>query len=537
MRRWGLCSSAPPHALTHGGEEGDEAPVFILAIDLGTSGPKVALVGVDGSIAASAVGTVDTLLLPPDGAEQDPEAIWTAVLAAIADVLRAAALPAARIRAITCSSHYFSVVPVDAALRPTMNCILWMDRRGAPYTRQLYATQPDAFAVWVDRHGMVPLPSGNDSLSHLFYVREARPDVYARTAAFLEPADFLVARLTGTCSATLCSAFPLLLTDNRDLTGCAWDAELLRRAGIERDKLPALLPVGAPAGRLRPALAEQLGLSADTVVFTAMNDTQAAAIGTATFRGGGALNIGTTSQVLAHIGGKASDLEHALLSMPSPIAGRHMVMAENGLGAKTLDHFLQSVVFARDALADHRSATPFAGLEHTVHSVPPGCDGLLYLPWLTGAPAPDSSPRTRGGFLNVTLATTRAHMVRAILEGVACNMRWVLPAVETFAQAQFDTLAFSGGAAVSDAWAQILADVIGRPVAQLEDARFVNNRGSAFLGFVALEALGLDDIDRMCRVRRHYDPDPAWRARYDDLFAQFLAAFEATRPIFDALNE
>src|SRR5690606_432184 len=120
----------------------------------------------------------------------------------------------------------------------TANLILWMDRRGAPYARQLYATEPDAFAVWVERHGMVPLPSGNDSLSHMLWLRAARPDAYARTATFLEPADFLVARLTGTCSATLCSAFPLLLTDNRDLAACTYDAELLRRAGIDADKLP-----------------------------------------------------------------------------------------------------------------------------------------------------------------------------------------------------------------------------------------------------------------------------------------------------------
>lgn len=511
--------------------------MYVLSVDLGTSGPKVSLVGVDGALVASAVGTVETRLLPDGGAEQDGEAIWEVVLAAVADVLRRAAVPAARIAALTCSSHYFSVVPVDRELRPTMNLILWMDRRGAPHARRLYAEQPDAFATWVERHGMVPLPTGNDSLSHMLYVRDERPEVYARTATFLEPADFLVARFSGTPCATLCGAFPLLLTDNRDLAAGQYDAELLRLAGIDADKLPALIPIGAPAGRLRADVAERLGLSPDTVVFSAMNDTQAASIGTATFRGGGALNVGTTSQVLAHVAGKASDLVNAVLSMPSPIAGRYLVMAENGLGAKTLDHFLREVVFARDALADHRVADPFAGLEAVVGTVPPGSDGLLYLPWLTGAPAPDSSARTRGGFLNVTLGTTRAHMVRAVLEGVAFNMRWMLPAVERFADTTFGELAFSGGAAMSDGWAQIMADVTGRPIAQLAEARFVNNRGTAFLAFVALGALGLDDIDRMCPVRRRYEPNPAVRQRYDDLFAQFLASFEATRPIFNALNE
>jgi len=127
-------------------------------------------------------------------------------------------------------------------------------------------------------------------------------------------------------------------------------------------------------------------------------------------------------------------------------------------------------------------------------------------------------------------------MIRAILEGVAFNMRWVLPAVETFAEQQFDELLFAGGGAVSDAWAQIMADVTNRPVAQLADARYVNTRGTAFLAFVELGVLGLDDVGRLCRIKRRYAPQPAYRSLYDDRFGQFLAAFERNRPIYEALN-
>jgi xylulokinase len=514
------------------------AAMFILSIDLGTSGPKVALVGEDGDIAACVAGAVQTRTAPAGGAEQDAEEIWSSVVAAMKQVLAEAAVPAERIAAITCSSQYFSVVPVDRELRPVMNLILWMDSRGAKHTRQLYATHPGAFEAWIETAGMMPLPSGSDSLSHMLYVRHERPEVYERTFRFLEPVDFILARLTGTCSSNLCTAFPLLLTDNRDLSSLDYDAELLRMAGIDRDKLADLVPVGAEAGRLRPEIAAELGLSARTRVFSGMNDTQAAAIGTATFRdGAGAINAGTTSQVLAHVGSKKADIANALLSMPSPIAGRYMIMCENGLGGKPLDHFLRNVVYADDALGHHSNATPFAGVEAIVAAAPPGSKGLLYLPWLTGAQSPESSPHTRGGFLNLNLGTTRASMVRAILEGVAFNMRWVLPAVESFCETRFDELLFSGGAAVSDAWSQILADVLDRPVAQLAEARYVNNRGTAFLGFVAMGVLGLDDVDRHCRIRRRYQPQPHTRQLYDDLFAQFLAAFEHTRPVFEALNE
>jgi xylulokinase len=418
-----------------------------------------------------------------------------------------------------------------------MNLIIWMDGRGGRQALELYERHPTAFETWVDRHGMVPLPSGNDSLSHLLYVQHERPDVYERTYKFLEPMDFLIAKLTGTCSANLCTAFPLLLTDNRNLAAREYDAELLSLSGVDREKLPDLLPVNAIAGTLRADLAAELDLPAATKVFSGVNDTQAVSVGAATFQGShGGINIGTTSQVLAHVGSKKSDLANAILSMPSPIAGRYMVMAENGLGAKTLDHFLRNIAFASDALANHSTEEPFGGLDQAVAAAPPGSGGLLFLPWLSGAQAPEQDPNARGGFLNLSLGTTRTHMVRAILEGVSYNLRWLLPAVESFVERPFDELLFAGGGAVSDEWSQIMADVMNRPVGQLADARHVNNRATAFLAFVELGVLGLDDIGTLCRIKRRYEPRPQHHEIYDKMFTQFVAAFQQNRPIFEALN-
>lgn len=511
--------------------------MYILSIDLGTSGPKVALVGQDGRLAAAAMRPVRTHVLPPNGAEQDANEIWNAVLSAAQQVLREAGHAARSVVGISCDSQYFSLIPVDRAIEPVMNLILWLDTRGRAQCRRLYERHPDAFQIWVERHGLMPLPSGSDSLSHMLYVQEERPEVHARTYKYLEPVDFIIGKLTGTCTSNLCTAFPLLLTDNRDLSRCAYDERLIGMSGIDASKLAALRPVNARAGALRPEVAHALGLAETTPVFAGVNDTHAAAIGTGTFRAGrGAINIGTTSQVLAHVGGKKSDLQNALVSMPSPIVGRHMVMCENGLGGKPLDHFLRNVVFANDALADHGAADPFLGVDAALANVAPGSDHLLFLPWLNGAQAPRSEGKARGGFLNFTLAHTRAHLVRAILEGVAFNMRWVLPAVESFAEQRFDELLFSGGGALSDGWSQIMADVVNRPVAQLADARYVNNRGTAFLAFVELGVLGLDDIDTLCPIKRRYLPRAQHRDTYDLMFDQFVAALEQNLPIFEALN-
>lgn len=509
----------------------------ILAIDLGTGGPKVALVAEDGTLVASALRPVATQWLGPEAAEQDPEEVWRAIVDAARQVVHEAGQPAESILGVACDSQYFSIVPIDAEGRPVGPMIPWMDGRGSRQTQALYAAHPKLATRWIEVAGMPPLPSGNDSLSHMLYLQHERPEIHARAAKLVEPADYVTARLTGSCLTNPCTAFAQLLTDNRDLDAVAYDDELVGLAGIDPTKLPEIVPVGSTLGRVRPDIAEEIGLSPDTRVFAAVNDTQAAAIGTGVHRPGrGALNIGTTCQVLAFVESMRIDIEHWILAMPGPIAGRYMVMSELGLGGKPLEHFLQNVAFANDALADHRAVDPFAGVEKALEQTPAGSDDLLYLPWLTGSQSPRANAAMRGGFLNLSLESTRAHMLRAVLEGVAFSLRWVVPEVERFVDARFADLTFSGGGAVSSGWSRIMADVMDRPVHQLAEPRFVNNRGAAFLAFDALGIASLDDVAPFCRIARTHEPDPAHRERYDRLFDQFVAAWDRTRPIFEALN-
>ncbi|HEB90448.1 MAG TPA: carbohydrate kinase, partial [Deltaproteobacteria bacterium] len=466
----------------------------ILSIDLGTGGPKVALVGNDGTIVASALRPVTTIPLGPDAAEQDPEEIWSAILSAIREVLAAAGRPAEDILGISCTSQYFSIVPIDDSGHPVGPMIPWMDGRGAPFAQALYISHPETPSRWIETTGMPPLPSGNDSLSHILFLQNECPEIYERAAKLVEPADYVTSRLTGVCASNGCTAFAMLLTDNRELDSIAYHDELIRLSGVDRQKLPELVPIGSSLGPIRKEIAEEIGLSADTQVFAGVNDTHAAGIGTAShLRGHGALNIGTTCQVLAFVDDMRTDIDHFILSMPSPVPGRYMVMSEIGLGGKPLEHFLTRVVFADDGLAKHSVDDPFERVEEALGTAEPGSGGLLYLPWLAGSQSPRANPAMRGGFLNMSLETTRAHMLRAVLEGVSFSLRWALPAVEAFTNETFPFLRFSGGGAMSARWAQILADTMDRPIHQLSEPRFVNNRGTALLAFHALGRASLDE--------------------------------------------
>jgi xylulokinase len=510
---------------------------YVLAIDLGTSGLKAALVSEQGAVSARAFRTIVTHLIPPNGAEQDPDQIWGAVSSAIHEVIGAASVPPDSIVAVAVAAQYFSIVPVGADGEAVGPLLLWQDGRGGPHSVALYSKHPTAFARWIEVHGIPPLPSGTDSLSKMLWLKAERPDIYEKTRCFLEPVDFVLARLTKRLTANICSAFSMLLTSQHDLGTLSWDEELVEMSGIDRDKLPELVPQNSVIGSIDPVAAEDLGLSPGTLIISGVNDTQAAAIATAAFRpSAGALNAGTTGQVLAGIDIKKGDLAKSLVSMPSAVSGRYMVMAENGIAARSLDHFLRSIIFAADPLADHSHGDPFAGIDAAVESSPPGAGGLLFLPSLTGTVSPTANDDARGAFINIGLETDRVRMVRAVFEGVAFSLRGLLAAVEEFTGESYPDLRFSGGGARSDAWARIFADVIGRPIHPLADPVHASNRASALLAFQTLGIASLDDIDRFCPIRGTFEPRVAQRAIYDHQFAQFQSAYIALAPAFHSLN-
>lgn len=519
------------------------ADVFALAIDLGTSGPKAAVVSARGEIRSTGHAHVETLFLPGAGAEQDPEAVWNAVKVASAQAVSASGVSPADIRAVICTSQYSSIVPVGADGRPTMNMITWHDQRGAAgRLRKLDSCtgpldRPHQLLVWLRKHGLPPIGTGNDSLSHMRWIKFARPEVYDRTETFLEPMDYVALRFTGRRAANQCTAFMLLMTSNRSLNVTRYDPQLVRYSGIDEAKLPELLPLDAIVGTVLPDVAAELGLSPQTKMVTGLNDTQAGGLATGAFQGNHAgISVGSTSVMITHVPFKRTDVLHAILSMPSPVPDTYFVMAENGTSGAALSHFLNEFIFADDAFGHLANTNGFSSLATAVGRVPPGSDGVLFLPWMSGSIAPAADAHVRGGFLNLGLETTRPHMARAVLEGVAMNLRWLRKPVERFAKREFTHTVFYGGGAESDQWAQIMADVLRLPVHQMEQPRYATCVGAALLAFERLGVLAFSDFQPLVRIRRVYEPRAEYRAMYDSLFEQFVSAFKRNRGVFRGLN-
>jgi xylulokinase len=496
-----------------------------LGIDVGTTNVKVAIVEADGTVRATAsrnlVADVDG-----DRAELDADAQWQAVVDAVRECVAAAPQPASEIVAVGVDSQYSSIVPVDADGRPVAPMRLWSDRRGTARSYAILAEHEDALLGFIERHGIPPV-GGGLSLGHVLHLQHDCPDAHARAAAYLEPMDHINARLTGRLAANQATQFMSQLVDNRSLGQTTYDEVLLGWSGVDPSRLPPLLPMDEPIGVVRPEVADALGIPATAIVHAGVNDTQAGSVATdASRKGRAGLSIGTTTVLVDTIATKEVDLDHEVLSCPGPFTDRYLVFAENGLGGKPLEHVLDNVV--------HTGG--FDTLDEVLHRVPAGSGGVLFLPWLGGSMAPANDTNMRGGYVNMNLETGREALVRATCEGVAHNLAWLLPHVEALTGERVEEIVFVGGAARSPGWAQIVADVLDRPVLVPDRPEIAIARATALLALHRHGALDRDDLSRLSSSGERRDPIAAHHAVYARHQPQFEAAFAALRPISAALN-
>jgi xylulokinase len=196
-----------------------------------------------------------------------------------------------------------------------------------------------------------------------------------------------------------------------------------------------------------------------------------------------------------------------------------------------------NIVYHKDALLqEHHKPDVYKVFDEVVAGVPAGSDRLLFTPWLYGERTPVEDHAVRGGFFNLTLKTTREHLLRAVYEGVAYNARWLLHHVEKFAGRRMEPIRIIGGGATSDVWCQIFADVWDREVHQVQDPIQANARGAGLLAAMALGRLRVDDIPARVAVARRFVPQPANRAVYDEMYTAFLEVYRRNKGLYARLN-
>ena len=518
---------------------------YILAVDLGTSGPKSALVSTGGDIVDYEFKENQIILLPNGGAEQSPDEWWDTIVYTAKKVLAKQLVPVDDIVAICCSTQWSGTVAVDKGGRPLMNAIIWLDSRGSRYVRRIAGglVKIEGYGIlklqrWLRLTGGIPSHSGKDPIAHILLLKNEYPDIYNQTYKFLEPKDYINLKLTGKIAASYDSIALHWLTDNRDLTRVDYNDQLLRMSTVERERFPDLKRAIDILGPIKKEVAAELGLSEKVQVVMGTPDVPCAAIGSGAVRDfEGHLYIGTSSWLTCHVPFKKTDIFHSMASLPSAIPGKYFIANEQETAGACLTFLRDNILYHKDQLlAEEQLPDVYKIFDQIVEKVPAGSDKVIFTPWLYGERTPVEDHAVRSAIFNQSLKTTREHIIRAVFEGVAYNSKWLLGYVEKFIKRRMDPIHMIGGGANSNIWCQIHADVFDRTVKQIKDPIQANLRGAAFLAAASLGYLSFDDIPSRVQIANTYTPTPENRKIYDALFEEFLNIYKCNKGIYRRLN-
>ncbi|MFN8595630.1 MAG: FGGY-family carbohydrate kinase [Anaerolineae bacterium] len=518
----------------------------ILAVDLGTSGMKVALITTHGQVLGWESQPIALYLTPDGGAEQVPDEWWQAFLSTAQRLLARNLASRDAIKAVCCSTQGEGTVPVDRDGNALMNCILWMDMRGAPYLHRqargsinVAGAEVRKLLRWIRLTGGMPSMTGKDPAAHMLLVRDKFLDVYARTYKFLNVLDYLNLRLTGRFAATFDSILTSWVTDNRNPNDIRYDATLIKTSGIDADKFPEIVSCTTVLGNVKPEVAEALGLASDVKVVAGAIDNTGAAIGSgavADFMPH--LYIGTSSWLAAHVPYKKTDIGSSLASVPCAMPDRYLLTALQATAGGNLNFLRDNVLYHKDELLQEANVPDvFKIMDQIAARVPAGSHGVMYTPWIWGERAPVDDRNLRAGLINISLNNNREDIIRAFLEGIAFNTRWLLKPVEKFMGRRVEQINLVGGGGNSDVWCQIFADVLNVEVRQVKDPIQANARGAAFIAAAGLGEIALKDVAGLVQFKRVYTPTPEHRAIYDERYAVFIELYQQLKNVYRKLNQ
>lgn len=523
----------------------DPVTDYVLTIDLGTSGPKVAVFSTEGEYFDGDFEPVELILHEGGGAEQRPDDWWTAISRAAKKLAERNSFPDKGFAAVSVTSQWSGTVAVDSNGEPLANAVIWMDSRGArdiaevvggPIRVQGY--DPRKLRKWISLTGGAPSLSGKDPIAHIHFLRRTRPDLNSATSMYMEPKDWLNLKLTGRACATYDSAVMTWVTDNRDPSNITYDDGLISMARLRREWMPELVAATAVIGEVTPSAAADLGITAGTPVIGGTPDVQSAAVGSGAVRDHeGHLYLGTSSWISCHTSNKKSDVLRGIATLPSPLPGRYFVANEQETAGACLTWLRDQVVYPGDNFAAGECPEDALDRVNQVASdSEPGSRGVIFTPWLNGERTPVDDHTIRGGWHNISLRNDRSDMVRAVMEGVAFNSKWLLDAVEKFNGSPFPYLNVVGGGGISPLWAQIHADVTGRRIRRVADPLQANARGAALLAGLALGAIRQDDMNDMVTIVEEHEPDPANAAVYAKHYRAFGSIYKHNKRIHRQLN-
>jgi len=496
---------------------------FVVGVDIGTQSTKALLMDADGAIVSSHSHAYAPDTPRPLWAEQDA-AVWLdAVATCIAQCVAEAGGPV-DVAGICISSLYGgSGIPVDADMQPLHPCLIWMDRRADAQVERVRRT--------VDVERLYDITgNGIDSyygFTKMLWLRDERPEMWRRTRYLLPPNAYVIHALTGALAVDHSAAGNI--GGVYDMRARAWSGEMLDALGIPAAMMPErLVECSAVVGGVSASWASRLGVRASTPVVAGGVDAAVATFAAGATRPGQHVAMIGTSMCWGTLAPHA-DARHGLISMPYVVNGLRDTYVFGGAitaGA--------SVSWFRDQFC--RDGASLRTLDAEAATIPAGSEGLLFLPYLMGERSPIWDSKASGAFVGMSLFHTRAHLYRAVLEGVTYALRHNIEAGRQADSALADTLIVVGGAAHSDLWMQIIADVTSYPV------RTIAENVEAALGAALLAALGVGLVTPevasagWVTLADRAKPEATARRAYDRVFEAYRDLYPALKPTMHRLQ-
>jgi xylulokinase len=502
-------------------------PPYVIGCDVGSQGTNVALYSAEGELVASSYQSYDLSFPFPGAAEQDANAWPRAVANGVREVLSAVPDGPSAVKGISFGSQLDGMVVCDEAGRALRPAMIWMDRRAE--------AQAARVAEHISREDFYRSVGANLDSSHAVFkalwVRDEEPEIWAKASWLMSPGTFVLREVAGPIAVDYSNASSLALLDPRSRK---WSSEVLAAVDVPVTMLPELGGGIDPIGHVTAAFAQASGLHPSTLVAIGCGDEMAATLGAGVFAPGEVCDVvGTAEPVCAASAEPRED--PTMLVECHPHADPDAWLLEN-------PGFVSggNLRWWRDQFApiERRAEAEGLGdaydlLSRQADRIDPGAEGLVFLPAMQGAMAPEWNGSARGVFYGLTLAHTRAHMTRAVLEGSAFGLRDILEAM-TAAGLDVRRLTIVGGGAKGPLWRQIKADVTGLPVRVPINVE-TTATGAAILAAVASGVHGsvAGAVEAFVAFQpEEHEPHAERRAAYDDAYRRYRDVYSALKPVF-----
>ncbi len=514
---------------------------YILAHDVGTSGTITSLVELgEKSEPIKIIAHEETeynLILPQENyAEQDPQVWWKAIIENVAAIVKKTGVTSDQIRAIIHSSQMLGCMPVDKTGKPLMNCMIWMDTRAAKQTLKLWdvrttwAILKHIRRVWNFLKITGAGPMTRDMYSKILWVKEERPNIYADTYKFLDSIDWLLLKSTGLYITPVDFAGVTFMMDIRTFK---WSEKIASYGKLDLDKLNEIKKCTEIVGELTPEAAKEMDLKPGIPVVCGCGDASAALAGSGAVEENDVhLYIGSSGWLMAPVSKHLRKISAVTAAVPSPNPEipYQLIAEQKNMGACL--KWLRDTVERKETYAD---------LDALAEKAPAGSNKLIFTPWIFGESCPETEPRLRGGFVNLSIGNTRYDIIRAVLEGVSYNARWALDAgVEPLVErngGKINEIRYIGGGAMSKVWCQIMADVLGKEIIQMANPMAAGTIGAALIAGTSIGTLSsFREFKPKIPIKARYTPNDANREIYETLYHGFLSIHKLLKPLYRKLN-